>query len=403
MAVQRKLPNSDAGRALALDRAALKLSISPPAEIILLAQTQSRLATVRAALNLKLAERGQALAQQVALFPDKEEKRRIAALFVSHYVQGCDNAAARGETGFAKADRAYFMLDATGDAGPPLDTDNDVFLWGQRIITGDANRIAAGKPAMPFPDIADVTAKYNDFVSVFGDYNNLKTAYDNAQEAIENMREDVDGLILRIWNEVEAAYSEETPPSKRRNARDWGVVYVLVAGTEPTPEDFSIMGKITLAVTGAPVPINDVLVTVLETGASVLTNATGDYLVPVQPPGTYTLLIAKPGYVEQTIPNIVVTASAIATVNTQLVPESGNGSIVGTITLGGTPASASVTIDGTTFSANTEPTTGVYTIENIPAGTYTVRATIIADPANFQTQTVIVTAGEALEVNFTFP
>ncbi len=403
MAVVRRLPNTDAGRALALDRAAIKLSITAPADIVLTAQSQTRLAAIRPTFNTNLVLRGQALGNQTVATPGKDSARRVAALFISHYVQGCDKAAMRGETGFFKADRSYFQLDGTNFDIPDLENDNEVLLWGPRIIDGDALRIAAGKPVMPFPAIADVTAKYNLFSTAFGDYSLLKTAYDNAQEAISNMREDVDSLILRMWNETEAAYSEEAPSSKRRNARDWGVVYVLVAGTVPTPDDFSIMGKVTIAVPGSPVPVADVTVTVLETGDTVLSQSNGDYLVSRLNPGTYTLQVEKAGFVTQTITNVTVVDGQITTLNISLLPAAATGSLVGSVTLGGSPVSASITIEGTTFSASTEPTTGVYTIENIPAGNITVRATIIADPANFQTQNITIVAGQANELLFVFP
>lgn len=221
----RQLPNTDATSALALDKAALKLSISLPTDVVLSAETQARLALLRPQFNNNLALRGQALSNQGAMTPQKDAKSRTAGLYISHFINGIDNAALRGETGFVAADRGFFQLDITNRALPPLATDDDILLWGPRIITGEANRILAGKPVMPFPQIIDVTTKFGDFNTIYGSYNLLKRAYDDSQEAISNMRTAVASLILRMWNETEAAYSEEEGSSKRRNSREWGVVY----------------------------------------------------------------------------------------------------------------------------------------------------------------------------------
>ncbi len=399
MGISRRLPNSEATRALALDRAALKISISPPGDIVLSAQTQARLATIRTALNTNLALRGQALGNQMGMTPDKDNKRRKAGLFVSHFVMGCDKAALRGEPGFTLSDRTFFQLDGSNDALPPLETDDEVFLWGSRIIAGNALRLAAGKPAMPFPLIADVNTKYTDFTTVFGDYNLLKRAYDDAQEAISGMRPEVDSLILRIWNEVEAAYSEEDAESKRRNSREWGVVYVLTGNEAPSPAEFSIMG--TIADSASGLPIEDVEVSVMPGGSVVLTDSLGRYYVPVLAAGSYDVTVHKAGYLDKTIPGVIVTAGAITTLNATLASTAGTGTISGNVNAPGFPT-ATVSVAGTGLTATTDPM-GNYTISNVPIGMQTVQCFLNSDPANIKTQTPTVVAGATVTVNFSFP
>jgi hypothetical protein len=319
MSVVRQLPKTDSGCELVLNKAAQKIVISAPGDIVLTAQTQARLALLLPLFNTNLALRGQSLAQQVVATPGKDGERRTAGLHISHFIQGHDKAAARGEAGFAQGDRAFFQLEGTSFKLPDLDTDDDVFALGKKIIDGVVLRLAAGKPVMPFPAIANFSLKYNGFKTTLGAYNLLKKAYDDSQEVISNSRVEIDKLILRIWNEVEAAYSEEDAASMRRNAREWGVVYVLVKGTIPSPDDFSVMGKVTDSVSG--LDLEDVEIQIVPPGAIVLTDEAGNYLVPVQTPGnSYTINVHKAGYIDQSFSNVVITATAITTLNVQLVP-----------------------------------------------------------------------------------
>jgi hypothetical protein len=42
---------------------------------------------------------------------------------------------------------------------------------------------------------------------------------------VQDLRNEADLLIADIWDEVLFAYRKETPPSLRRKAREYGVVY----------------------------------------------------------------------------------------------------------------------------------------------------------------------------------
>ena len=74
--------------------------------------------------------------------------------------------------------------------------------------------------------------------------NNLKTnqtskkdAYDKEQEDVDNLRETAADIILDVWDEVEFTFRKNTASSKRRKAREYGVVYITRPGEEPEPVD----------------------------------------------------------------------------------------------------------------------------------------------------------------------
>jgi hypothetical protein len=350
MGLKRELPNTDERRALALKKAMQKIAISAPGDIVLTAQTQARLAITGPDFVSKLALRGQALGQQMLKTPVKNTEKKAAALHISHFIQCHDNAALRGETGFSQSDRTYFGLTGSNDKLPPLEADADVYTWGENLIDGEANRIADGRPAVPYPTIAAVATKYNAFKATFGQHNLLKKAFDDAQEAVEDMREDVDSLILRIWNEVEAGYSEESKPSMRRNAREWGVVYILTKGSEPSPDDFSIMGTVTDSASGNT--IEGVVVMQETPEIIVLTDEDGKFFIDRGNAGSFTLNVHKSGYIDQQV-SVTVVDGVITVKNFQLVATA-TGTVQGVVTQGGVGVAASVTFSTTPVGVNTE-------------------------------------------------
>ena len=62
-------------------------------------------------------------------------------------------------------------------------------------------------------------------------------------------------------------------------------------------------------------------VTIVETGVVVTTSDQGNYVITDVPPGTYTLLISKAGYVRQVKSKVVVQAGRLTDVNASLAGE----------------------------------------------------------------------------------
>ena len=106
------------------------------------------------------------------------------------------------------------------------------------------------------------------------------------------MRPDIDNLILRIWDEVETAFDDETPSSKRRKAREWGVVY---HSTQKT----IITGNVTDIVT--TLPLANVNVILLESENTVQTDISGNYKMETTFVGEGILQFSLDDYATQTI------------------------------------------------------------------------------------------------------
>lgn len=291
MSQSRRLPISDETRKRALDLAKAKKDNTPLPEIVLSATTQGRLDVTQPLFQEKMQDRDDALSQQAISTTAKDAEMGVTKKYISDFIQTFNSGVARGI--FPKEHRPFYHLDVNSSSVPPLTNEAAVVEWGRWLIDGDPRRIIAGGAPMSMPTIAEVSAKYTLFVNANNAQSTKKDAYDAAQEIVSGMRLDVDALILRIWNEVETAFDNEPIESRRRNAREWGVVYVSTIKS-------TINGTVTDGSTGLPLP--NVSVTLLESEDTVLTDAAGFYELSTGFIGTGTLEFALTDYVTQTIP-----------------------------------------------------------------------------------------------------
>ena len=391
-------PETDVQRLQALEAASLIGSITAPATLAFSAATLARVNGFLPNFRTQMQERGSALSAQAG-------STRVAAtamgklkLWVTHFIE-VFNFGIKREV-YDADDRAHYQLPVSQDTVPDLVTDQSIMTWGGRIVSGDAARVAAGGAAMTNPTAADVQTKLTAVTTSQGDQSLLKTAFDAEQEDVAELREEADDIIADVWDEVLFTFRKDSPPSKRRKAREYGVVYALEPGETPSPDDFSIMGTMTDSITGLPISGAAVLVQGPE--VIVTTNAQGKYFVPVRPSGSYNGFAHKDGYVDQELGNIVVTAGAITTRDIQMVPgATGTGTVTGKVLIGAANTPATVSAEGTGITTTTDPM-GNYTMNNVPSGSRNIRAFETANPANSQTLPANVPAGGSVTVNFSF-
>ena len=310
---QRRLPKSDAQRQMALSTAKRKNDNLPVGTVVISQGVADRLDIADPDFTQKLTLRDVALNLQTlatkAIVTARDALRTAAKQFIKTF----NNGVALGT--FPAEDRAYYGLPVSQDALPDMSSEEKLDFWCQKIITGDPLRVAAGGTAMAFPTIVEFTAKYNAYEAAKIDQSNKKDAYNAAQEVIEGMREEIDILILNIWDEVEAHFNRGDIASKRRDAREWGVVYVS------KDEEISMTGHVT-DLEGNPVP--DALVRLVEPDISDETDSNGEYNIAVVAAGTYTVEVSKEGYQTQNIPGIVIESEVVKILDIQIVSLTGN-------------------------------------------------------------------------------
>jgi hypothetical protein len=153
-----------------------------------------------------------------------ETSKAQAKMYISHFFQSFNNGVDRGL--FPASDRGFYQLDINSNSVPNLDTEALVILWGERIKDGDAARVLAGGAAMAMPTAAETDVKVQVFITRNNTQSTLKLEYDHAQEAVVALNTEADGVILKVYDEAETFYNEETITSRRRKCREWGVIYL---------------------------------------------------------------------------------------------------------------------------------------------------------------------------------
>lgn len=230
-----KRPKSSADILKALQAAKSMKNAAPVGHTIpLSASTITWLDTFYPAYELSVRTMEAALAEQTAITVTVKEKRQQALWLVSHFVMSVQNAIIR--KAFDPSVRAFYGLPLTSGRVPPLKSEDSIIYWGEQIANGEAARVLAGGVPVTFPSIAEVSAAVAAFKSANLNQANAKDAFDTAQEAVAAHRDEAKKLVLKIWNEIEAAFDAGDKPSKRRKCREWGVVYVPIKGEAPEAE-----------------------------------------------------------------------------------------------------------------------------------------------------------------------
>ena len=281
--IYRRLPVTDLTRQVALNSALNKNNITPPGTGPLTADTIARLTAMSPIYDGLLTTRATAKAQQTMLTPAKDAEIDILRRNVSHFIQVFNMGVVRSK--YPAADRSYYQLPVGNAAVPNLDDQEHVMQWASRLITGDTLRVAAGGAAMANPDISEVQAALLATETQYNSQNLASEALDLAEEAVADTNPAVDKLIKRIWDEVETFYGEEDAPSKRENARRWGVIYV-------TEGNVATLTGLVKDTEGNPVA--GIVVTLLQTSATATTNPEGRYALQTNLIGTATLTAHGP-------------------------------------------------------------------------------------------------------------
>lgn len=244
----RKLPRTTEGRNNALRNAKTKKD-NTPGQTVIQPPTVARLDLAEPELKALILASNTALEGQTNATDAFDAVFPTCKMWYSQLIQHLNDAIDREE--FTPSVRALYGIDVSDKTVPVINSYDDLKTRGQQLIDGEAARVAAGGTAMTFPTVAAFNAlQFTPFKNRLATQSTAKDAYDDSLEDIADKNADYDDLILRMWNEIELAFYNETPSSLRRNAREWGVVYIpnkgekvkltVPASSTVTAEDFDI-------------------------------------------------------------------------------------------------------------------------------------------------------------------
>lgn len=219
----RRLPNTDKARIRALKRAQEMGKKLAPSELAYSPNLYSKISSCLPNFEQTILMQKEAYNKLRLKSNEYKNAAKRIRLYLSHFIQVFNMAVMRGE--YKAASRIFFEIDENDTKVPDLSTDNDLLLWGERIITGESKRIAQGETTMQNPKITVIKVYFNEFKDKQKFQKILQDKYLRANLKVSEMRPTVDELILQIWNEVEKYFDEFPAELKREYAKKYGVVY----------------------------------------------------------------------------------------------------------------------------------------------------------------------------------
>jgi hypothetical protein len=221
----RVLPRTEAERLDALSGAWRKLASSSAQERgVLRPGTQNRLRRVlprfRRAVRSRQDLKGRQTEGTAAVEQTKEELR----IYLAHFLQALNHCIQRGK-GFCAGDRTYYGLHANQETLPRMRTLGEIVRVATDVVTGEAERIAAGGPPITLPSATEIAELLEQLQSQIKGRKQILLKTEPRSHAVIGMREEVDDLIRDVWDELDFAFRKEPAPSKRRRLREWGVAF----------------------------------------------------------------------------------------------------------------------------------------------------------------------------------
>jgi hypothetical protein len=213
----------------------------------LTAKTEQRLNAIAPAFRQQVALLGQLKSAYYGLTAQKDLARTNMLLHTSHFLQVFNMGIKRGK--YDASERVLFGMAAESDALPSLKGDNQIANAAEFIISGEAKRIADGKPAVTNPTAAEVEIASTEFKNLKHLTGNAHIALIDAQIALRTLAKEARAVVKKAWREIEVHYNNGDRPHMRKLAREWGVHYERKGGEK------QLRGIITDAATGLPLRV----------------------------------------------------------------------------------------------------------------------------------------------------
>ena len=221
----RRLPNTDTARLKALKMAHSKAKELPPFKLAFSQSTFQKIQSFLPLFEKSITESRFTYATQVKKSKDYQLTLKKARLYISHFIQVLNMAIQRGEV--PSVARVYYALAENDKCIPSLTTEESILSWGERLITGEAERMRKGGSPITNPTIALVRVKFDQFKDAYHSQKTLKKTNQRHVQGLADLRGTADDIIAKVWDEVEHSFRELSEDDKRKSAEDYGVIYVF--------------------------------------------------------------------------------------------------------------------------------------------------------------------------------
>jgi len=220
----RRLPNTDKARLRALRAALDKGALLRPVDLAFTQKTLLQIKDFHPYFEQILNQYQQSRDRQAKIGKLLGEQFRSARLYVSHFLQVVNLSITRGE--LKPETRKFYGIDKDEKSVPEIGTEQQLLIWGKRVIEGEEMRMAQGATRIYNPSLAMVKVKFEKFTELYNTHKDLLATSQKLLAKVTDYRLQADAIITTLWNEVEDTYADMDAELKREKCSKYGVVYV---------------------------------------------------------------------------------------------------------------------------------------------------------------------------------
>lgn len=220
----RRLPNTDLARIRAFNTAIKKGDELPPVQLAFSQSLYNKIRTFLPMFEMTVEAQRAKTKQYIDKNKHLQDLAKKARLYLSHFTQVVNMAILRGE--LKSNIREFYGMKADSSKVPQINTEQNLLIWGRKIISGEEERLATGASPITNPTIALVKVHFDSFVVEFQKQQTVKNNLSQYKNKLNKFREEADEIIVQLWNEIEDNFKDENIEKMRRNCTDYGIKYV---------------------------------------------------------------------------------------------------------------------------------------------------------------------------------
>jgi len=221
----RRLPNTDAARIRAMEKALVKGKELPPFNLAYTPKTFVRLQAFLPSFKHNYQLQRESYNKKVESNKEYQKLMKKAKTYINHFLRVMTMAVQRKD--IRRDTPEFFSLTGEQSSLPLLSTENDIIYWGKKVMEGEAARIKAGRTPISNPTMAVVKVHYENFLEAYHFQKTLHKKTLAYSEIISDLRQQADRMIVELWNEVEDTFSDLPEEKKRSESENYGLTYVF--------------------------------------------------------------------------------------------------------------------------------------------------------------------------------
>ena len=220
----RRLPTTDKARMRALEAALKKTAKKGKKKLAISTILTEELQNVKRRFENMLTHYELNIKIQTDKHQDYKKEMEGARMYISHFIQVLYLSSDRGEiNGGIK----FYGLKEFDGKVPPLNTEEEILFWGNKIVEGEQKRIQNGGSAIYNPSIALVKIRIENFYDATIFQNNLKRNTTRSFDKMGAIRKITNDFISKMWSEIEDNIDVDDAKIKRQLAEEYGIIYVF--------------------------------------------------------------------------------------------------------------------------------------------------------------------------------